>query len=407
MSVRIQNNVLSLTARRHLQGSLSGISDSVRRLSSGERLNLASDDPAALNISERFRAQIASIQQAERNAQTAINLIQTADGALQVIDEKLIRMRSLAVQASNGILSDDDRRALQLEFDNLRSEISRIANSTNYNGFYPISPGLVERAPSIEAAGNITVNTTPVDLTLWDNGVFDGDMVRLELNGEVVEESITLQTPPGTTIQLGLLTGDNQLEITALNEGDLPPNTATFRVSDVVDGPQQQRWGLNSGESIVYNLHLDQAAEEEIEAEPEPPPLPEPIKFHIGTENVRDVDYYYVDRQNATAEALGLLDIDLLTTTAAQAAIGRIDAAIVSKDDVRTRLGSYVNRLQNTILNLGISLESSVKAESQIRDTDIAEEMTNFTRSQILAQTGLAMVTQANMIPNMVAQLLG
>ncbi len=280
MSTSIAHNVLSLSAQRYIKGAQSGLDTAVERLSSGLRVNNAWDDPAALNLSERFRAQIASQTEAERNATYAINLISMVDGALSVIDEKLIRLRALAVQASNGPLSSADRQALHMEFDSLRSEVDRIARSTNYNGKF----------------------------------LLDGTWSQEDARG---------------------------------------------------------------------------------------------IKFHIGIFNTSNVDYYYVQMGNATSGALGISNLSLLNTATAQEAITTLDEAINSKDTLRTRLGAYVNRLQNTILYQQISRETSVAAEEDIRDADIAEEMSNFTRAQILMQSGISMLAQANMVPQMVAQLIG
>jgi flagellin len=277
MSTRINHNILSLTAQRNIYQSQLSLDSAVTRLSSGLRINNAWDDPAGLAVSERFRAQIASMTEAERNSNYNVNLLQTADGALSVIDEKLVRMRALSIQASNGALTSGDRDSLNVEFNQLRSEITRIAAGTNYNG-------------------------------------------------------------------LNLINGD--LSATG-------------------------------------------------------------IKFHIGTYNVADQDYYFVTLGDLTASALGIMAADLTTTTGAQAAIGLLDAAIQSKDTERTRIGAYVERLQNTILNLQISHESAVRSESQIRDADIASEMSNFVRAQLLMQTGVSMLSQANLIPQIVAGLVG
>ncbi len=280
MSTRINHNVLSLFAQRAIHTAQSDLDTAVERLSSGLRVNHAWDDPAALNLSERFRAQIASHKEAEKNAQYAINVISMVDGSLSVIDEKLVRMRALAIQASNGPLSSSDRQALHLEFDSLRSEITRIAESTNYNGKF----------------------------------LLDGTWSQEDARG---------------------------------------------------------------------------------------------IKFHVGIFNQDNVDYYFVQMGNATAEALGIQGLSLLNTSTAQAAITAMDDAINSKDELRTRLGSYVNRLQNTILYQQIARETSTAAEEALRDADIAEEMSNFTRAQILMQSGISMLAQANMVPQMVAQLIG
>ena len=285
MSTRINHNVLSMIAQRNIWTTQNDLDTSLTRLSSGLRVNYAWDDPAGLAISERFRAQIASMEEAERNANYNINLLATAEGALQTIDTQLTRLRSLAIQASNGALTSTDRNALNTEFTQLVSEITRIAQSVNYN-----------------------------NLSLLDG---------------------SLSGTPGVT---------------------------------------------NSG-----------------------------IKFHIGTYNTQNQDYYYVKLGDMTASALGLTatNVDVTNTLNAQNAITIIDEAIELKDTERTQIGGYVNRLQNTIANLQIGRENATQSESQIRDADIAAEMSAFTRAQILMQTGTAMLSQANMIPQIVSQLVG
>ena len=277
MSTRINHNVLSLVAQRNIWTTQSALDLAVTRLSSGLRINHAWDDPAGLAISERFRAQVASMEEAERNANMDINMMQTAEGALATLDEMLVRLRGLAIESSNGALLDADRQALDVEFQQLLSEINRIALVTNYNG-----------------------------LNLLD-GSFSS-------------------------------TG---------------------------------------------------------------------IKFHVGTYNVQNEDYYYVTFRSMTTSALGLTGTDITTTASAQSSIDAIDGAINSKDTERTRLGAYVERLQGTINQLLHARENAAASESQIRDADIAAEMSNFVRGQILMQTGISMLAQANMIPQIVAGLVG
>lgn len=283
MSTRINHNVLSLIAQRNMWETQNSLDSAINRLSSGLRINYSWDDPAGLAISERMRAQISSMEEAERNANYNINLLATAEGALSVIDEKLIRLRALAIEASNGALTSIDRQALDVEFQQLKSEITRIAETTHYNGNYL-------------------------------------------LNGDYSAGSTT--NPAG-------------------------------------------------------------------------------LKFHIGTYNTAGNDYYYINMSDVRASALGLSGTSLVDTAAAQLSIGSLDSAIQIKDSERTRLGAYVNRLQNTILNLQISRENAVNSESQIRDADIAAEMSNFVRAQILMQTGVSMLSQANMVPQMIAGLVG
>ena len=139
MSMRINHNLLAMAAHRNLWKVQNQLDTAVQRLSSGLRINYAWDDPTGLGISERFRAQISGMQEAEKNANYNVNMLQTAEGALAVIDEKLIRMRAIAVQAANGALTTLDRQVANVEFQQLKSEITRIANVTTYNGAHLIN----------------------------------------------------------------------------------------------------------------------------------------------------------------------------------------------------------------------------------------------------------------------------
>lgn len=273
MSTRINHNILSLKAQGNLSRTQFDMGRAVNRLSSGLRINAAWEDPAGLAISERFRAQIASMDEAQRNSNYNMNLIDTAEGALSIIDEMLIRMRALSVQSANGALEPADRAALNTEFQQLKSEITRISESTNYN------------------------NKILLD------GTFSGDGIRFQI------------------------------------------------------GPQS-------------------------------------------------VDGYNVKFSDMTTTGIGLIDDDISTIDNAMVAMNAVDNAIASKDNERTKLGSIVNRLQHTVHNLQLSRLNATKSESQIRDADIAEEMSKFVRSQILTQSGTAMLAQANMVPQQIAGLI-
>jgi flagellin len=280
MALRINHNVPSLAVQRNLARTNNELSTAVERLSSGLRINKAWDDPAGLAVSEKFRAQISSMVEAERNTSQGINLLATAEGALAVMDEKLIRMRALGVEASNGTLSSLDRSYLDVEFQQLKSEVTRIAEVTNYNG-------------------------------------------------------------------LSLIDG-------------------TFSQGAAAGG----------------------------------------IQLQIGTYTNSNEDYYQVNLANMTASALGLSSADLTTTAAAQSAINIVDSAINTKDTERTRIGAYVSRLQYTLNNLAVGHENAVASESTIRDADMAEETAAYVRAQILMQSGIAMLAQANNLPQLAVNLL-
>jgi flagellin len=279
MSLRINHNVTSLAAQRNLERTSKDMERVVERLSSGLRINHAWDDPAGLAISERLRSQIASMEEAERNSNYGINLLATAEGALETIDEKLVRMRALSVEAANGTLTSTDRSYLDVEFQQLKSEISRIAQVTNYNGM----------------------------------NLLDGSYSSGSTNG-------------GIRLQVGINTTANQ-------------------------------------------------------------------------------DYYSVTLADMTASALGLNTVSLTSTATASSAITLMDSAISTKDTERTRIGSYVTRLNYTISNLQISQENATASESTIRDADFAQESAALTRAQILMQSGTAMLAQANSMPSYVLKL--
>ena len=295
MSLVINHNMMAMNAARNLGASYDRLATSTRRLSSGLRVGTAADDAAGLAIRELMRADIATINQGVRNANDAISLLQTADGALQVIDEKLIRMKELAEQAATGTYNSDQRLMIESEYQAMASEITRIANATDFNGVYLL------------------------------NGSLSGA---------------------------------------------------------VHDGSGLQATGK--------------------------------LKIHFGTGNDSAEDYYYVTIGNATASALGVGNqavegpgFSISTQQAAQQTLAVLNQAIISKDKIRAHLGAAQNRLENTISNLQIQAENLQAAESRISDVDVASEMTEFVRNQVLTQAAVAMLSQANSLPQMALKLIG
>ena len=296
MALTINNNLMAMNAARNLSNSYNALSTSVRRLSSGLRVGQASDDAAGLAIRELMRAEIASLNQGVRNANDAISLIQTADGALGVIDEKLIRMKELAEQAATGTYNSDQRLMIESEYQAMASEITRIANATDFNGVHLLN-------------GNLSSDT-------------------------------------------------------------------------------------HNGTGLVSTGKL---------------------KIHFGTANDSAEDYYYIKIGNSTASALGVGNQALTTNKGytvstqqkAQEALEGINEAIISKDKIRAHLGALQNRLENTVSNLQIQAENMQAAESRISDVDVATEMTEFVRNQVLTQAAVAMLSQANSLPQMALQLIG
>lgn len=286
MSLVINHNMMAMNAARSLSFTYGRLATSVQRLASGLRVNSAQDDAAGLAVREMMRTDIRVLNQGVRNANDAISLIQTADGAFSVIDEKLTRMKELAEQAATGTYTTAQRLIMDSEYQAMASEITRIAMATDFNGVK----------------------------------LLDGS-----LSGS-----------------------DNQM------------------------------------------------------------------KIHFGTGNSSAEDYYYIRIDNTTASALGVGNSAALgagytisTQSAAQEALTAIDNAIMTKDNIRANLGGIANRLSNTISNLSIQAENLQSAESRISDVDVASEMTEFTRNQILVQAGVAMLGQANTLPQLALKLMG
>lgn len=275
MGLQVNTNVAALNAYRHLSSTQSSMNTSLERLSSGLRINRAADDAAGLAISEKLRAQTNGLSQATSNAQDAISLVQTAEGALNETHSILQRMRQLAVQSGNDTNTADDRTAIQSEVTALNDELDRIANTTQFNG----------------------------------QNLLDGT--------------------GGTT------------------------GTFTFQI------------GANSGQTV-------------------------------------DVAFAKAD-----TTTLGTGTLDVSTSAGAATALTAIDAAIKTVSGNRADLGAVQNRLQHTINSLSVASENAAAAESRIRDTDMAKEMSSFSRSQILSQAGVSMLAQANSAPQSVLKLLG
>jgi flagellin len=277
MGLRITTNVASINAQRNLSNAQHVLANSHARLASGHRINKAADDAAGLAISENLRAQIRGLRQASRNASDGISLVQTAEGGLQEISNILIRFRELAIQAASDTIGDKERGFLDVEYQQLKSELQRISEVTRFNGR---------------------------DLLNGTGGLF--------------------------SIQVG-----------------------------------------------VYN------------------------------DDFKDRITFNASAADSSLEALGLTVHGLATKEAAQNSIAAADTAIVSVNGIRANFGAMQNRLQSTVMNLGVSDENLSAANSRIRDTDVAAETSDMVRNNILLQAGVSVLSQANAVQNVALKLLG
>jgi flagellin len=274
MGLRVNTNIASINAQRNLSRVTDLLQASFRRLSTGLRIATAADDAAGLAISERLRSQVASLDQAKRNANDGVSMVQTGEGALNEVSNLLTRLRELAVQSNNGTVSGNDRDTLQQEFSSLVSEIDRIAQSTDFNGI------------------------------------------------------------------------------------------------KLLDGTQAS------------------------------------VTFQVGIGTTAGVDTLSVNLDSARAADLSIATLDIGATGDASAAISAVDSAIDQVSGMRGRFGAVQNRLDSTVSNLAMTSENLSAAESRIRDVDVAYETAQMTKYQILQQAAVAVLGQANALPQAALQLL-
>lgn len=562
MSLSINHNRMAVNTVRHLGENFSNLSQSVRRLSSGLRVGIAADDAAGLAVRELMRSDIAALNQGVRNANDAISMIQTADGALGVIDELLIRMKELAERAATGTYSSVQRKLINNEYLDMAAEIDRIARSADFNGIHLLDgslagehdgsglnstgamkihfgsgndsdedyyymeigdctlaglglasgvPVLPHRgSPGSQPGGTITfadgtkveINNCPgmeemigryttehslgidvqdsVQYTEWTfdggmwsgigtlytipagtknflfniwpvssdsggntNGLIDQDIqlftkdgVHLAGTSPGTDFSYTikteipyvdssgklLQAPPTDLATYGPIMGFTEADYdgTNLNTGPADYNNGNTGVTDNAS----LNWTNYNGMKIGYSGDSDTANDGSPTAEPHYEVLAidgevtEDLYLWVTGNVLMSVYKMYWDGMEkkeipddfpihviANMGTSGAV-LDIATQESAQKALDQIDAAIVKKDNVRAYLGAMQNRLEGTVSNISIQAENLQGSESRISDIDVAKEMTSFIRSQILTESAMSMLSQANSSPDMLMRLL-
>ncbi len=501
MSLTINHNLMAGSAARNLSTHYVELGTSVRRLSSGLRVGTAADDAAGLAVRELMRSDIRSINQGIRNANDAVSMIQTADGALQVIDEKLIRLKELATQAATGTYNADQRQIIDSEFQAMKAEIDRIAKATDFNGIYLLKGGISSEylvpeylsddfmhftfngtytgehgevsspltTASFTGSGpegssavrvvNNSVSLPEVDwttfgneatLSIWVNEenivspfqnsyvTFNGGFVHMHRDGGNLQYKIgnnTLTVPfdnadRGQWVQHTMVLDADHFS--AYQNGELVAQTSTvtpvgtpavlrptenaiarnYWSHSPTDRRQAARTTGSFDDLRFYTKALDEEGVEQLnnytpEGDHEFATEEQDLLVHFGPGNDSAEDYYGVGIGSATTDSLGISSTGVNTQERAQNALEVIDDAMIKKDKIRAHLGAMQNRLENTITNLSIQAENLQASESRISDVDVATEMTEFVRRQILTQSATAMLAQANSLPKMAMQLIG
>lgn len=404
--MRIQHNIMAMNAYRNYSNNTSALSQNLEKLSSGYKINRAGDDAAGLAISEKMRAQISGLEQAQDNAASGKNLVNTAEGALQEVHDMLNRMVTLADQSANGTYDDaTDRAALQDEVDQLLDEIDRIADSANYNGIKLLNGDLA----TTEASVSGQVNGSDVSFAL--NGV-----TSKPTDNFAFDVSISASTGKNTNaVSINKSTGVVTIKLGTSKAGTVKASDIQKMVSDKVASLAKTATDpdeiavldalknftasgsditFTSGGPITDNLGAAVAADDQ-----------NALVLQIG-DTSDDFNQLKVGIDDMHAVSLGIDGISVATQAGAKAAVDVIKAAINTVSSVRGNLGAASNRLDHTMNNLSVMTENIQDAESTIRDTDVAEEMMAYTKNNILIQSAQAMLAQANQVPQGVLQLL-
>ena len=405
--MRIQHNISALNSHRQLGNNNSAIGKNLEKLSSGYRINRAGDDAAGLAISEKMRAQIKGLETAQKNAQDGISLVQTAEGALTEVHSMLNRMVELATQSANGTYDDKvDRANLEKEVNSLKSEIDRISDSTNFNGIK-----LLDGSMKSEAVASVkkSVTESTADAAIGANQVqFDvkskeaGVEVEFKtyVEGGANEKIKAAWAGDKLTIEIGSQANSGAQEVTQ-EELDKAIKAATGNKSakagddfavTLTDGPIKIDDATATGA-----VTLATATTEEV--------IGKDLTLQVGDTN-ENFQKVTVSVGKMNSEALKIKEISVADQSKAGDAIKNIKEAINTVSSTRGDLGAIQNRLEHTINNLGVTTENMTAAESRIRDVDMAKEMMEFTKNNILSQAATSMLAQANQTPQGVLQLL-
>ena len=386
----VQHNLQAMNSNRMLGITTSSQSKVTEKLSSGYKINRAADDAAGLSISEKMRKQIRGLDQASANAQDGISSVQTAEGALGEVHDMLQRMNELAVQAANGTNSTSDRTAIQNEIKQLTTEIDRVAETTKFNETYLLK-------------GDVKGSTKTITLKPHDAGL-KGSMGEVDKATGKVKFTVP-QLKESDTIMIGgkqytikanenpdldEIKSDKAYELMAA-ELEKANQIGAENPANVVVTPTANVFEITLGthtvaKPLAFNLHVGADAD-----------MTNKISVNIETMN---------------SAYLGIKDLNVVdnkdVSPGAQAtyAIDAIADAIQKVSDQRSALGAVQNRLEHTIKNLDNVVENTTAAESQIRDTDMASTMVEYTKNNILMQAGQSMLAQANQSTQGVMSLL-
>jgi flagellin len=391
--ISLTTNVVSLDAQTNLNNTQNMLDHSLQQLSSGYRINTAADDAAGLAISTQLESQVNGLNQASQNANDGINMIQTAEGALQTTTSMLQRMRELAVEASNSTLSSSDLGSINTELQQLSTQVNAISTQTQFNGQTLLSGALTtsQSATSTANVGNILSTT-------------GGNASISAVNVSSATAGTTYTFSSASAGTLTLTNGTTNVAQTLSTSAIGANGSATLDFSQL---GASISLSSDSGGKTAAGLATDLAGKTVVTASGSGA-----ANFQVGA-NATDtmgVSFSEVDISANGMSALNTALTNFNTTQSvsnAQALITAVDTGISQVDTVNASLGASQNRLQDIVSNLATSSQNLSAADSTIKDTDVAAQTAQMTQENILMQSGISVLAQANQMPQMVLKLLG
>ena len=407
----INHNLGAINAQRNMGINSGAAAKSMEKLSSGLRINRAGDDAAGLSISEKMRAQIRGLDQASTNAEDGISMIQTAEGALTETHSILQRMRELSVQSSNDTNVSTDRAAIQAEMDELTKEVDRIANTTEFNTQKLLDGSFTGK---FQIGANEGQN---MDLSI---GKMDAASLGLTSTA-IVKETVTLAAGSNLADGTYTVSGTKLLDADGNTVGIVDPAKLTINGNDttvtktsindkativVKDGKAEIRNQIGTTGSELAPGSYKISGTNVIKDNEVVGTIKDANTITVNGKDITDTDLGFKAGELKAGAEFTINGSDVSTQKSAAGTIETVNAAIEKVSTQRSKLGAVQNRLEHTVNNLNTSSENLTAAESRIRDTDMASEMSEYSKNNILQQAAQAMLAQAKSAPEQVLQLL-
>ncbi|MFZ5789674.1 MAG: flagellin [Pseudomonadota bacterium] len=389
MSLNVISNYAANVAHRNLVTSDAAATSSLAKLSSGSRVVSAKDDAAALAIGSRLNSTVNALKQASVNAGQGVSMLQIADGAMARVNDVLVRMKTLAVQAGSGQLSSTERSMLDTEYQALVSEVTRIAAATDFNGQQLVNGSLTTAGAAIGSGGAFA--TADGVSAIVGHGLTTAAAANYTLT--YASSGFTFTLTDGTTSYTGAIDSSAVDSSGVMQTGTAVKLTNSSSTADLVISLNTAfQAGTSVTSSTNNGLYFTGADTTSFS-----------YKVGAGTDSTKDIITVSVD--GISAANLGLSSTDITTTTTADQASSLISTALDTLNTARSKVGAYQNRLEFASANLASAIENSEAARSNLLDLDVAQEMTMFTSKQILVQAGVSMLAQANQMPQNLLKL--